>query len=173
MTQLKSLSHATVQAFLNLASSEQREDMAVAGLLQISGDGGSELARIMQAKMERQKTEQLEELADTILVLLGEAKDVHYARLQSIRNLRRQIEAEKAQATNVAMARDYGLETQNFLPLLVALGKTCFHHTYTPQSRIPEEWAQAWVKKQAEANQVKAAAPKSKAAPRKPAAAKK
>ncbi len=100
----------------------------------------SNIQEVLKKKAKEQADRKAEEAAETILMLVNEADFMIKQRVERIRSMRRECEALKNEIKDIEMCREYGMESQNFVPLARGLGLHI--HVSNPEiSRVPESFA--------------------------------
>lgn len=80
------------------------------------------IRQALAARMEKRKADRAEEAVDSIIALLDSSDNYIKRTVKSIRQYRCSINELKANLSKLEAARDYGMATQNFIPLMAALG---------------------------------------------------
>lgn len=99
-------------------------------------------ANIMQAletKLEKKREEAAGAAAEEIIKLYEAADTVIEANVNSIRDLRARIKQLKKQLDKISVAKNFGAETGNFLPLAKAMGIPVAQENIE-LTKIPEDW---------------------------------
>ena len=95
----------------------------------------------LQRKFEKAKEEAAENAAEQIIEMLKSAEEANKANKQSIRQLKRRIEAHKKVLNERNLAVEYGLSTNNWLPLAVILeGRHRLLSVDEKLLKIPDGW---------------------------------
>lgn len=129
---------STSKTKLLLSLAALSSDDGMAHLKAFSGletAAGSALVEALKRKREKEQQEIAEAAATEIIDVLKRA-DHHVDEYRSAyKSLRRQLEAHKSKMENITIARMYGEETMNFLPLSLELGDISIQDL----SRLSEE----------------------------------
>ena len=115
---------AKAQLLLSLAALSTNDGLS--HLKSFSGfetAAGTALAEALARKKAKEKEEVAEAAADEILRMFKESDRVIDNHRETYKQLRRSMDAHKNAMETIAVARLYGEETMNFLPLSAALGE--------------------------------------------------
>lgn len=122
-----------------LAGQEQPKDEFTA-LLNAGVPDNSEIASAMAEVFANDRKERVKAAAGEIIKLLRVADSVVADNVTSIRNARLIERRAKAKLDRIALARTYGIETNNMLPLVSALSDDENHvvpSSYKPKGKKP------------------------------------
>lgn len=108
-------------ALLTLAQLNEDDGMNVLTSMQNSSVAGAALAVALKRKQAKNKEEAVEKAADAVIKLVEHADASVNNYRAHYRQLRASMRNVKEKMTNIAVARMYGEETMNFLPLQVLL----------------------------------------------------
>lgn len=124
----------------------------------------AELRAVLEEHQKSERASMIRDSAFQVAELVKISRKAREMGVTEVRQLRSQISQKISSIENMQMAEEYGLETMNFIPLAVALGRVSVGSfmgsdvSGTPY-QIPSEWIDAWKAKRREAN-IKAAAVK-------------
>ena len=103
------------------------------------------LKEAIARRKEKEATEAIERAADALVALLDDAQESMEHRLQQLRVVRNQEKALLAQIKKINVAQAYANASNNFLPLLVALGSAPASALHDPETRDLMEVPQAFI----------------------------
>ncbi|BCG50225.1 hypothetical protein [Ralstonia phage RP13] len=112
----------------NLAGLNTKDDLSQYDALPLN------LQEALKAKIADQQKQAASDAADLVLDLLNRTQALVNTNVENIRNIRKQIDRTKNVLERIERAKQYGLETQNFLPLAYIVGSTREPHL------VPEGW---------------------------------
>ena len=119
------------------ASSAEKEALASFGLPVIHD---AEIQAIMEEELAANRKEATRAAVREIMAINSIADAELRAQFEAIRNANRVIAAARESAKNIALARAYGAETRDYIPLMVLLGAPVSREM---QHGVPHEWLQA------------------------------
>ena len=127
-----------VHALTDLAASTaEKEALANFGLPVIHD---AEIQAIMEEELAANRKEATRAAVKEIMAINSIADAELRAQFEAIRNANRVIAAARESAKNIALARAYGAETRDYIPLMVLLGAPVSREL---QHGVPHEWLQA------------------------------
>ena len=145
------------------ASSDEKQALAAFGLPVIHD---AEIQAIMEEELAANRKEATRAAVKEIMAINSVADAELRAQFEAIRKANRVIAAARESAKNIALARAYGAETRDYIPLMMLLGAPI---SFDQRRSIPAEWLQANSEKVLtafkEQGQVVAAAKKTAARP--------
>ena len=100
-----------IQTLINLANAGEKDEFTRYDALP------NNLKDALKRKFEEQEKNRVEAAADTVLELLNRTEININDRVARIRELRREVDRLKGDIGKLETAREYGMETQNFIPL--------------------------------------------------------
>lgn len=152
-----------VHALTDLAASTAEKEALAAFGLPVIHD--AEIQAIMEEELAANRKEATRAAVKEIMAINSVADAELRAQFEAIRNANRVIAAARESAKNIALARAYGAETRDYIPLMVLLGAPVSREL---QHGVPHEWLQANSEKVLTAfkEQGKAMAAAKKATPR-------
>ena len=113
------------------------------GVQQLAQDYGAlpiEIKESLVRQMAEARTKVVDEAASEIVALLSNKDEFLVANATQIVDLEKQIVALKGLQAATKRATDFGLNTQNFLPLVKQLGMVIPATTSKDLAKIPEGW---------------------------------
>ena len=119
------------------ASTAEKEALAAFGLPVIHD---AEIQAIMEEELAANRKEATRAAVKEIMAINSVADAELRAQFEAIRNANRVIAAARESAKNIALARAYGAETRDYIPLMVLLGAPVSREL---QHGVPLEWLQA------------------------------
>ena len=119
------------------ASSAEKQALAAFGLPVIHD---AEIQAIMEEELAANRKEATRAAVKEIMAINSIADAELRAQFEAIRNANRVIAAARESAKNIALARAYGAETRDYIPLMVLLGAPVSREL---QHGVPLEWLQA------------------------------
>ena len=127
-----------VHALTDLAASTaEKEALAKFGLPVIHD---AEIQAIMEEELAANRKEATRAAVREIMAINSIADAELRAQFEAIRNANRVIAAARESAKNIALARAYGAETRDYIPLMMLLGAPI---SFDQRRSIPAEWLQA------------------------------
>ena len=161
---MNKLISVNVHALTDLAASTaEKEALAKFGLPVIHD---AEIQAIMEEELAANRKEATRAAVREIMAINSIADAELRAQFEALRNANRVIAAARESAKNIALARAYGAETRDYIPLMMLLGAPI---SFDQRRSIPAEWLQANSEKVLtafkEQGQVVAAAKKTAARP--------
>ena len=161
---MNKLISVNVHALTDLAASTaEKEALAKFGLPVIHD---AEIQAIMEEELAANRKEATRAAVREIMAINSIADAELRAQFEAIRNANRVIAAARESAKNITLARAYGAETRDYIPLMMLLGAPI---SFDQRRSIPAEWLQANSEKVLtafkEQGQVVAAAKKTAARP--------
>ena len=127
-----------VRALTDLAASTaEKEALANFGLPVIHD---AEIQAIMEEELAANRKEATRAAVKEIMAINSIADAELRNQFEAIRNANRVIAAARESAKNIALARAYGAETRDYIPLMVLLGAPVSREL---QHGVPLEWLQA------------------------------
>ena len=102
----------------------------------MDGQFSGELAEALSALSREERQMKVKAAAAEILKLVQFSDEITACTVQRIRMLRREAQEQTEYLNKVALARAYGMETKNFMPLLSVLQGKNDH-------QVPKGWAAA------------------------------
>jgi len=103
----------------------------------------SNIRDALNKRLETRKAERAERAVDSIVILLDGVDSTIETRVAEIRKMRATITRLKNEMSMLEATRDYGMRTQNFVPLMGALGYRIDHHRELLEMRDPGPSAKA------------------------------
>lgn len=103
------------------------------------------LREAIERKKSKAEAEAIERAADSLLQLLNNAQVTMHHRLQQLRMVRNQEKALLAQIKQINVAQAYANASNNFLPLLVALGSAPASVALDPEKSSLMDVPQAFI----------------------------
>ena len=97
----------------------------------------SNIRDALNKRLEIRKAERAERAVDSIVILLDGVDSTIETRVAEIRQMRATITRLKNEMSMLEATRDYGMRTQNFVPLMAALGYRIDHHRELIEMRDP------------------------------------
>lgn len=135
---MNKLISVNVHALTDLAASTaEKEALAKFGLPVIHD---AEIQAIMEEELAANRKEATRAAVREIMAINSIADAELRAQFEAIRNANRVIAAARESAKNIALARAYGAETRDYIPLMVLLGAPVSREL---QHGVPHEWLQA------------------------------
>lgn len=122
-----------INALIELAKPVKEDDLSA---YEESTSSTTLMAALKKKQKERSKA-RVEEQAENILNLITFAEDGIEKLVKDIRDSRKRITVLRQKLEDVKLARDYGMKTENFVPLLAALAMTSKD---TPGALIPKDF---------------------------------
>ena len=119
------------------ASSAEKEALASFGLPVIHD---AEIQAIMEEELASSRKEATRAAVKEIMAINSVADAELRAQFEAIRNANRVIAAARETAKKIALARAYGAETRDYIPLMMLLGAPI---SVDQRRSIPAEWLQA------------------------------
>ena len=119
------------------ASSAEKQALAAFGLPVIHD---AEIQAIMEEELAANRKEATRAAVKEIMAINSIADAELRAQFEAIRNANRAIAAARESAKNIALARAYGAETRDYIPLMMLLGAPI---SFDQRRSIPAEWLQA------------------------------
>lgn len=136
------------------ASAEERQEMVDFGIDDIVGD---EIQAIMEEELAARRREVTRRAVGEIISLNEIAQDILRQQFETIRRSNRAIAEAREYANKIALARAYGAETRNYIPLAMLLrgnNSTTINmgsvSTATEANTAPHIVPDEWLKKNAE-----------------------
>ena len=127
-----------VHALTDLAASAaEKEALANFGLPVIHD---TEIQAIMEEELAANRKEATRAAVKEIMAINSIADAELRAQFEAIRNANRVIAAARESAKNITLARAYGAETRDYIPLMMLLGAPI---SFDQRRSIPAEWLQA------------------------------
>ena len=136
------------------------------GPTEITTEMHSELRQQLQSLQEQDRNNTMRDSALYVAELIKNSKKARKAGVDEVRALRSQVSTKISMLEAIQMAEEYGLETMNFIPLAILIGKAKYSDVMDNGglTTVPAEWAEAWRVKRRQANikagEAKAAAKK-------------
>ena len=135
---MNKLISVNVHALTDLAASTaEKEALAKFGLPVIHD---AEIQAIMEEELAANRKEATRAAVREIMAINSIADAELRAQFEAIRNANRVIAAARESAKNIALARAYGAETRDYIPLMMLLGAPI---SFDQRRSIPAEWLQA------------------------------
>ena len=135
---MNKLISVNVHALTDLAASTaEKEALAKFGLPVIHD---TEIQAIMEEELAANRKEATRAAVREIMAINSIADAELRAQFEAIRNANRVIAAARESAKNIALARAYGAETRDYIPLMMLLGAPI---SFDQRRSIPAEWLQA------------------------------
>jgi hypothetical protein len=103
------------------------------------------LKEAIARRKEKEASEAIERAADALVALLSDAQTSMEHRLQQLRMVRNQEKSLLAQIKQINVAQAYANATNNFLPLLVAIGSAPASVALDPETSSLMDVPQAFV----------------------------
>ena len=161
-----------ISALADLAASSAEKQALVAFGLPVIHD--AEIQAIMEEELAANRRDATRAAVKEIMAINQVAEAELRAQFETIRAANRQIALARENAKNIALARAYGAETRDYIPLMMLLGAPI---SFDQRRSIPADWLQANSEKVLtafkEQGQVVAAAKKTAARPAAKSAARK
>ena len=127
-----------VHALTDLAASTTEKEALAAFGLPVIHD--AEIQAIMEEELAANRKEATRAAVREIMAINSIADAELRAQFEAIRNANRVIAAARECAKNIALARAYGAETRDYIPLMMLLGAPI---SFDQRRSIPAEWLQA------------------------------
>lgn len=135
---MNKLISVNVHALTDLAASTaEKEALAKFGLPVIHD---AEIQAIMEEELAANRKEATRAAVREIMAINSVADAELRSQFEIIRNANRVIAAARETAKNIALARAYGAETRDYIPLMLLLGAPI---SFEQRHPIPAEWLQA------------------------------
>ena len=137
---------ATTKALLTLATINNDDGLSSLLSTSSTSPAAAALSVALARKREKEKESAVEQAADEIISLVKQADSSIEELRDTYRQLRQQMKTKKNAMTDIAVARMYGEETMNFLPLQMALKKAVKSFIEIPEGKenlfkVPEDFA--------------------------------
>ena len=136
----KSMSSININALVSLADSATAEEAKNFEVLPV------EIKEALKKEMDDRREQQAASAAKTIISILDSHDSAIVSGVTELKRLRAREAAQKASMAKLNMARQYGLDTNNFLPLANMLGHYCEVDDYNMLT-VPEAYEKEYKKK--------------------------
>lgn len=123
---------------LDLATSNAEKDAMSKFGLPVIHD--AEISALMEEVLSNQRKEAVRAAVKEIITVNQIADKELRQQFDIIKHSNRAIAAARERSKNIALARAYGAETRNYIPLLVLLNIPVPFDTAHQRTSIPEEW---------------------------------
>lgn len=133
------MSEINVAVLTALADKEMSDELASFGVTDLAGVN-DELSTLINDAFAEERANANKAAARDIVALIKESNTEITANVQELRAVRRREAAISNRIANINRARAYGLETKNFIPLMVALGLRVPASCKPELLQIPEGW---------------------------------